>query len=158
MSENLHPVYRSDHHRLDRSNLFLYFLQRRCLRWDSCRQSEWLKKCIFFEKPSSLSCNFISRIRNSCCFIPRTENLRETVLYALTGICDISCITIYYVTGQEYHDISSNWVQKIQIHSIQKTGTKTSLSVGKATPPPLKLDPVYLIQIDSYFVLFKEVS
>jgi hypothetical protein len=26
---------------------------------------------------------------------------------------------------------------------------------GKATPPPLNLDPVYLIWINSYFVLFK---
>ncbi len=31
------------------------------------------------------------------------------------------------------------------------------LSGGKATPPPLNLDPVYLIRIDSYFVLFKDV-
>ncbi len=31
------------------------------------------------------------------------------------------------------------------------------LSVGKATPPPLNLDPVYLIWINSYFVLFKDV-
>ncbi len=33
-------------------------------------------------------------------------------------------------------------------------------SGGKATPtpPPIKLDPGYLIWIDSYFVLFKDVS
>ncbi len=39
------------------------------------------------------------------------------------------------------------WCQNQLIH----------LSGGKATPPPLNLDPVYLIQIDSYFALFKDV-
>jgi len=35
---------------------------------------------------------------------------------------------------------------------------KLALSGGKATPPPLNLDPVYLIRINSYFVLIKDVS
>jgi hypothetical protein len=50
-----------------------------------------------------------------------------------------------------------------QIHSTQRqhhSGAKTSQStflVEKQLHPPLNLDPVYLIRIDSYFVLFKDV-
>jgi len=34
---------------------------------------------------------------------------------------------------------------------------KNYLSGGKATPPPLNLDPVYLIQIKPFVILLKDV-